>query len=101
MVTLSVTGSRIADVLTRAADAFRDAPWDPHLNPLMAAIDTAAGFVPGKGSVDAEDCSLAAWDALCRHLGDVWPGDWERTAGRRQDEVEAALRGAAAKAVTA
>lgn len=101
MVTLSVTRSRVAAVLTRAADGFKTQPWDPYLNPLLTAIDTAAGFVPGKGSVDAEDTSIAAWDALALHLNGEWPGDWERQLGRRQDEVEAALRGAAAKAVTA
>lgn len=100
MVTLSVTRSRIAAVLTKAADGFRTEPWDPYLNPLLNAIDAAAGFTPGNGSPDAEDTSIAAWDALAVHLGDQWPGDWERAAGRRQDEVEAALRGAAAKAVT-
>lgn len=99
MVTLSMTRSRIADVLTRAADSLADAPWEPHRNPLMVVIDRAADYTPGKGSLDAEATSLAAWSALAAHLGE-WPGDWERTAGRRQDEVEAALRGAAAKAMT-
>ncbi|MFF0736811.1 hypothetical protein ACFYVK_35020 [Streptomyces chartreusis] len=100
MVTLSVTRSRIAAVLNAAADGFQSAPWDPHLNPLMTAIDDAAGCVPGKSSSDCEATTLSAWDALEALLGQ-WPGDWERESGRRQDEVEAALRGAAAKAVTA
>lgn len=100
MVTLTLTRTRVAAVLTAAADAFRSQPWEPHRNPLMTAIDDAAGFVPGKGSVESEAASLAAWDALAAHLG-VWPGDWERKAGRTQDEVEAALRGAASTAVTA
>lgn len=99
MVTLTLTRSRVAAVLTAAADGFRSQPWEPHRNPLMTAIDQAAGFVPGKGSTETEAASLAAWDALADHLG-VWPGDWERAAGRSQDEVEAALRGAAGKAVT-
>jgi hypothetical protein len=99
MVTLSVTRSRVAAVLNGAADLLEAGGWDPHLNPLMSAIDQAAGYVPGKGATDAEDASLSAWDALCLHLGDQWAGDWERTAGRKQDEVIAALRGAAAKAV--
>lgn len=101
MVTLSVTRSRVAAVLTAAADQFEASDWDPHLNPLMTAIDTAAGYVPGKGTPDAEATCLAAWDALCLHLGGQWAGDWERKPGRKQDEVIAALRGAAAKAVTA
>lgn len=100
MVTLSVTRSRVAAVLARAADSFKAQPWDPYRNSLMAAIDDAAGFVPGKGGVDAEETSLAAWDTLAVHLGDQWPGDWERAAGRTQLEVEAALRGAAAKQAT-
>jgi hypothetical protein len=100
MVTLSVTRSRVASVLSKAADSFKSEPWDPYLNPLLNAIDAAAGFTPGNGSVDAEDTSISAWDALAVHLGGQWPGDWEREPGRRQDEVEAALRGAAAKAVT-
>lgn len=99
MVTLSVTRSRVAAVLNAAADALHVEGWDPHLNPLMTAIDAAAGCVPGKTSSDAEETTVAAWGALEAHLG-MWPGDWERVAGRRQDEVEAALRGAAAKAVT-
>ena len=94
MVTLSVTRTRVAGVLAAAADSFNDRPWDPHLNPLMTAIDTAAGYVPGKGARDAEDASLAAWDLLAQHLG-VWPGDWERATGRSQDDVQAALREAA------
>lgn len=101
MVTLSVTRSRVAAVLNKAADGFRSEPWDPYRNSLMSAIDAAAGYVPGSNRRDAEDMSISAWDALAVHLGDQWPGDWERTPGRRQDEVEAALRGAAAKAVTA
>lgn len=99
MVTLSVTRSRVAEVLATAADYFDTAAWDPYLNPLMSAIDEAAGFVPGKNR-DAEDASLAAWDALAVHLGDQWPGDWERTPGRTQVDVQAALRGAAGKAAS-
>lgn len=98
MVTLSVTRSRVAAVLNTAAGRFEEDAWDPYLNPLMSAIDHAAGYVPGKGAPDAESASLAAWDALCVHLGDQWAGDWERTAGRKQDEIIAALLGAAAKA---
>ena len=97
MVTLSVTRSRVAGVLSAAADAFKSEPWDPYLNPLMTALDAAADCVPGKTSSDSEATTVAAWDALEAHLGQ-WPGDWERTAGRTQLEVEAALRGAAGKA---
>ena len=99
MVTLSVTRSRVADVLNAAADHFEATPWDPYRNPLMSAIDTAAGFVPGKGTRDAEDASLAAWDALAVHLGDQWPRDRERQPGRTQADVETALRKAAGKEV--
>lgn len=99
MVTLSLTRSRVAAVLSAAADNFRAEQWDPYLNPLMTALDTAANCVPGKTGAFSEEATIAAWDALEAHLGQ-WPGDWERTAGRRQDEVVAALRGAAAKAAT-
>lgn len=99
MVTLSVTRSRIAAVLTGAAQHLEAEGWDPYRHPLMVAIDTAAGYVPGRGGRDAEDASLAAWDALAVHLGNEWPGDWERCPERTQDDVLAALR-AAAKAVT-
>ncbi len=99
MVTLSVTRSRVAAVLNAASAAFKSEPWDPYLNPLMTALDDAANCVPGKTGSDAETATLAAWDVLEAHLGQ-WPGDWERTAGRTQLEVEAALRGAAMRAVT-
>jgi len=99
MVTLSVTRSRIAGVLTAAADAFATEAWDPNLNPLMTALDDAANCVPGKSTPDAESTTIAAWDALEAHLGQ-WPGDWERTAGRTQAEVETALRDAAKRAVS-
>lgn len=93
MVTLSVTRSRVANVLNRAADLLAVEGWDPERNSMMNAIDKAAGFVPGKGSVDAEATSLAAWDALCAHLDELWPNVWE--AEHTQTEVEAALRAAA------
>lgn len=99
MVTLSLTRSRVAAVLSAAADAFTSEPWHPHLNPLMTALDSAAGCVPGKTGQLSEEATIAAWDVLENHLGQ-WPGDWERKVGRRQDEVVAALRGAAAKAIT-
>ncbi|MER5461607.1 hypothetical protein ABT010_13155 [Streptomyces sp. NPDC002668] len=95
MVTLTVTRSRVAAVRLAAADLLEAEGWDAYLNPLMNAIDRAAGYVPGSGAVDAEDTSLAVWDALAVQLGDQWPGDWERQPGRTQAEVLAALRGAA------
>jgi hypothetical protein len=91
--------TRVAAVLLSAADYFASTPWDEHLNPLLTAIDHAAGYVPGNRGA-AEDTSIAAWDALAVHLGDQWPGDWEREVGRTQADVENALRAAAAKAVT-
>jgi hypothetical protein len=100
MLTLSVTRPRINAVLTDAADRVEETGWDPHRRPLMLAIDEAAGYTPGSGTVDAEDTSLAAWDALAVHLDDEWPSSWELQPGRTQAEVVAALRGAA-KAVTA
>ncbi|MEU6552046.1 hypothetical protein ABZ915_17445 [Streptomyces sp. NPDC046915] len=98
MVTLSVTRSRVADVLNAAADGFDEEPWEPYLNPLLTAIDRAAGYTPGSGTPDAEAATLAAWELLAAHLGG-WPGDWERKPERQQDEIQAALRGAAGKAV--
>lgn len=95
MVTLSVTRSRVANVLESAADLLGREGWDPHLNPLMNAIDRAADFVPGKSSPDAETASLAAWDALCQYLGgQVSPREWETHEGLTQGEVVDALRAA-------
>lgn len=97
MVTLSVTRSRVADVLAGAADLVAMEGWDPDRDSssLVAAIDLSIGLTPGKGTPDAEDTSLAAWDALTNNLGQD-PRDWELKPGRTQAEVEAALRGAAA-----
>lgn len=98
MVTLSVTRSRIAAVLVGAASVVAVDGWHPEYQPVMRAIDQAAGFVPGKGSRDAEDTTLAAFDALSTYL--MCPvGAWERTEGRTATEVEEALR-EAAQAVT-
>jgi hypothetical protein len=94
MVTLSVTRSRVAGVLETAADLLGGEGWDPHLNPLMHAIDRAAGFVPGKSSRDAEATSLAAWDALCQYLVDASPREWETRDNLTQAEVLGALRAA-------
>lgn len=96
MVTLSVTRSRVANVLASAADLLGREGWDPTRNPLMHAIDRAAGFVPGKSSPDSEATSLAAWDALCQYLGgQVSPREWETHEGLTQAEVLDALRAAA------
>jgi hypothetical protein len=97
MVTLSLTRTRIAAVLVRAAVEV-DAGWDPDTNPLMRAIDTAAGYIPGKGAPDAEATTLAAFDALSRHL-QCPVRTWEMEPGRTRHDVQEALR-AAAKAVT-
>jgi hypothetical protein len=95
MVTLSVTPSRIASVLRGTADLLEAEGWDPHLNSVIFAIDRAAGYVPGKGSSDAEQTTLAAWDALVAHLGEQLVVLWERHPERTQAEVLATLRGAA------
>ena len=47
MVSLSVTRSRIAEVLSAAADSYTDKSWEPYLNPMLTAIDRAAGYTPG------------------------------------------------------
>lgn len=101
MVTLSVTRSRVAAVLNRTADLLEAEGWDPERNSVIFAIDRAADYVPGKGAPDSEQTTLDAWDALVAHLDEQLVVPWERAAGRRQDEIIAALRGAAAKAVTA
>ncbi|RSN13789.1 hypothetical protein DMH25_08355 [Streptomyces sp. WAC 01325] len=95
MVTLSVTRSRVAAVLERAADLLGAEHWDPLRNPIIGAIDRASGFVPGKGAKDAEATSLAAWDALAQYLANKFPQEWERREGRTQTDVVDALRAAA------
>jgi hypothetical protein len=99
MVTLSVTRSRVAAVLNGTADLLEAEGWDPERNSVIFAIDRAAGYVPGKGSKDAEEATLQAWDALVTHLDEQLVVPWERTPGRTQLQVVSALRGAA-KAVT-
>lgn len=92
MVTLSVTPSRIAGVLIQAACELDD--WHPLQNPLVRAIDAAAGYVPGKGGQDAETTTLEAYDALSNHL--MCPaGTWERIPGTTADDVREALLEAA------
>lgn len=92
MVTLSVTPSRIAYVLAQAANELDG--WHPLLNPLMRAIDTAAGYVPGKGGADAETTTLLAYDALSRHLR-CPAGTWERLPNITAADVRDALLDAA------
>jgi hypothetical protein len=99
MVTLSVTRSRVAAVLNGTASLLKVEGWDPLQNPVMTAIDRAAGYVPGKGSRDAEQTTLDAWTVLSNHLDVSSVGQWEREPGRTQLQVLAALEGAAAKAV--
>lgn len=99
MVTLSVTRSRVAAVLGRTADLLEAEGWDPHTNPVVSAIDRAAGYVPGNGSVDAEQTTLDAWDALVTHLGNQLVVPWEMDPQRTQLQVLWAIR-SAAKAVT-
>lgn len=100
MVTLSVTRSRVAAVLTSAEALLQAEGWDPLHNPVILAIDRAAGFVPGKSSTDAEETTLAAWQQLADHLDVASIALWEREAGRTQMQVLAALAGTAGKAVT-
>ncbi|MEV7364309.1 hypothetical protein [Streptomyces sp. NPDC091299] len=100
MVTPTVTRSRIAEVLGAAADLLDAEGWDPLRKPIVTAIDQAAGFVPGKGSPDAEQLTLDAWDQLATHLDVPSVALWEREIGRTPLQVHAALHGAAAKAVT-
>lgn len=92
MVTLSVTRSRVAAVLNGTAALLEAEGWDPERNSVMDAIDRAADYVPGKGSSDAEEATLQAWDALVTHLGEQLVAPWERTPGRTQLQVLAVLR---------
>jgi hypothetical protein len=95
MVTLSVTRSRIAAVLEATADLLEAEGWDPHQNPVMPAIDRAAGYIPGVGSRDAEQTTLDAWDALVTVIGDQPFVRWETKLGRTQRQILHALRTAA------
>jgi hypothetical protein len=99
MVTLSVTRSRIAAVLNSAEALLKAEGWDALHNPVIAAIDRAAGFVPGKSSTDAEETTLAAWQQLADHLDVASVASWEREPDRTEMQVLAALAGSAAKAV--
>ena len=99
MVTLSVTRSRVAAVLNRAADVVEADGWDPLRLPMMGAIDQAADFVPGKGGHDAEDTTLQAFDALSTYLR--CPAEtWERIPGTTQADVVDALREAATAVIS-
>jgi hypothetical protein len=103
MVTLSVTRSRVAATLARAATILATEGWDPLRSPIADAIDRAAGFTPGKSSTNGEEVTVLALDMLTGHLALGTPdgsGDepltlWERQPGRSEVDVLAALRGAA------
>ncbi|MFE2600159.1 hypothetical protein ACFXCZ_27330 [Streptomyces sp. NPDC059396] len=95
MLTLSVTPTRVAAVLHRAADMLAAEGWDPHLNPVITAIDRAAGFTRPGTDTAAEETTIQAWDALVTHLGEQLVVPWEDQPGRTQSDVLAALRGAA------
>jgi hypothetical protein len=95
MVTLSVTRSRVAAVLAGAGSLLESEGWDPLHNPVILAIDRAAGFTPGKSSSDAEETTLAAWQQLADHLDAASVSGWERETGRTQMQVLNALRQAA------
>ncbi|MFD6490345.1 hypothetical protein [Streptomyces sp. NPDC060188] len=100
MVTLTVTRSRIGRIVDDAANLLEAEGWDPHQNPITDAIDRAAGFIPGRSSVDAEQATIEAWNALVDHLGGQSVTKWERDPRRTQMQVLHAIR-SAAKAVTA
>jgi hypothetical protein len=100
MVTLSVTRSRVSDVLTGTARLLEAEGWDPLRQRIVPTIDRAAGYTPGSGSRDGEQTTLDAYETLADHLGVPSVGDWEQDPGRTQLQVVAALHGAAAKAVT-
>lgn len=100
MVTLSVTRSRVGRIVEDAANLLEAEDWDPHRNPITDAIDRAAGFIPGRSSVDAENATIEAWNAIGDQLGGRSVTGWERASGRTQMQVLHALR-SAAKAVTA
>lgn len=105
-VTISVTRSRVTAVRMDAAALLAAEGWHPYSNTVMDAIDRAAGWSRPDGDTTAEQLAWQAFYALTehlfgvRHLGGKPLADWERTPGRTQDDVVAALRGAA-KAVTA
>jgi len=101
MVTLSVTRSRVAAVLNRAAVLLETEGWEPLQNPLILAIDTAAGWSRPDGDRVAEELAWEAYHALSQHLFRVRildgepVADWEQAPGRTQADVVAALRAAA------
>lgn len=99
MVILSLTPSRTADVLRRAADDLQVRGWDPDYVPVLFAIDRAADYCrPGEPQ---EDVMLAAWEALAAHVGVDEPHTgWEAVPGRTAAEVLAVLRACADGLVT-
>ena len=97
MVTLSVTRSRVAAVLTVAADDLATNGWHPEHRPILDAIDRAAGYTTT--GCAAEDITLSAWDALVTYLNEQLVRDFETVPGRTQEQVVTALRGAASQQV--
>ncbi|MFD7224816.1 hypothetical protein ACFV9P_28010 [Streptomyces sp. NPDC059892] len=95
MLTLSVTRSRVAAVLDQAATLLDAEGWHPHLNPVISAIDRAAGYTTPGIDPAAEETTLRAWDALVVYLGERLVVPWENEPERTQADVLAALRGAA------
>ncbi|WP_436842839.1 DUF6197 family protein [Streptomyces venezuelae] len=93
MVSLSLTRSRIAALLGHTATDLATHGWEPLRSPLAAAIDRAADYWPGKGSVADDELTVAAWQALADYLR-AEPHEWERTPGRTQADVIEALHGA-------
>lgn len=94
MVTLTLTPSRTADVLRRAAADLGERGWDPIRSTVLAAIDRATGYTrPGDPE---EGVMYAAWEAYTARVGVPEPlTGWEQKPGRTQGEVLAVLRAAA------
>ncbi|MGQ4343503.1 DUF6197 family protein [Streptomyces sp. SAS_275] len=94
-----MTRSRVSRIVEDAASLLEAEGWDPHRNPVTDAIDRAAGFIPGRSSIDAEQATIEAWNLIVDHLGGRSVTGWERASGRTQLQVVHALR-TAATAVT-
>lgn len=66
MVTLTITCTRVADVLRRSSVSLGD--WDPQRHGLAAVIDKAAGYIPGVSDTSSEELAERAWDAVVAQL---------------------------------